>query len=494
MIRDHPGEVRSYLCYWLTGRSTRTLDDAARRLDARLAVAPDDHLAELYLGLVEADLRHDRALGLLERAAEGLAAEKNATGEVYARISVARMQQNRGQLVEAEQALTRGRTAAASAGDPVLVARMDWEDSRQAFMLADYGRSWALASKAASAIRPEAPADLRIGILGSLGASAWSLGRHRDAFVQFEREADLQHAQGNTWGESRARSNMAILGGALLGEGDMSLEEVRRLTQSALDVAVAAGDAWVEGDVRLLMAQDPAIPVSVRREHATWVLNKGGKLERTAEALRRLAALSIEADPNHPAEALAYVERAEAAARESGSPLEVAQSAAARMNRRGQLHPDDLRVVERGVYDIEPAAARAGVLAHVLQPDRARPRGVDRGPRGDRPEAGRNEVPSVVERASVVGRADPDVRRHARLPRGVPGGREAGGDLRRLDDGHERDRRSGAPLGHGRLLPRPRYQRVRRGWIRDAIERNTAYSERVPVKLFLRNIPAQRKR
>ena len=346
LLRDHPGEIKSYLCYWLTGRSLRALDDAARRLDARLALSPDDHLAELYLGLVEADLRHPRAGALFERAAAGLAAGDNRTAEVYAWISLARWRQNQGQHRETADALARGRAAAVASGDPLLLARTDWEDSREAFLLADYGRAWALASKADAAITEEAPADLRIGILGSLGASAWSLGRYRDAYVQFEREAELQHGMRNFWAESRARTNMAILGGALLGEGDMSVDEVRALTRNAFDVAVAAADPWVEGDVRLLLAQDPAIPLTARREHAEWVLRAGGKPERTAEALRRLAALSLEGEPAHPEEALAFVERAEAAARESGSPLEVAQSAVARMNARWTIGPRDRAVAD----------------------------------------------------------------------------------------------------------------------------------------------------
>jgi CHAT domain-containing protein/tetratricopeptide (TPR) repeat protein len=332
LARDHPKEISSYLCYWLTARSLNALDDGARRLDARLAIEPDNHLAELYLGLIEADLHHDRALALFERAAAGLAAERNATGEVYARISIAYIRQGRGDRSAAAEALAQARKTAEASGDPLLVARMDWEESRQAFLTAEYGTAWALASKADAALTPGAPLDLRSGVLASLGATCWALGRHRDAFEYFERQAEILHAAGNLWPESQARSNMAILGGALLAEGDMDVDEVRRLTRAAFDTALAAKNPWVEGDVRLLLAQDPALPYPERVAHLEAVLAKQDKPERVGEALRLLAGLRLQADPADPDAALALIERAESVARGSGSPLEIALSAVARMN------------------------------------------------------------------------------------------------------------------------------------------------------------------
>jgi hypothetical protein len=149
---------------------------------------------------------------------------------------------------------------------------MDWEDSRQAYQIAEYGTAWAFASKADSEVTDAAPLDLRSGVLSVLGATCWALGRHRDALGYFERQAEMLRAGGNSWTESQARSNMAILGGALLGEGDMSAEEVRRLTQRAFDTAVAAGNPWVESDVRLLLAQDPVLPIAARLGHLDAVL------------------------------------------------------------------------------------------------------------------------------------------------------------------------------------------------------------------------------
>ena len=345
-VRDHPEAIESYLCYWLAARKLNALEDAARRLDARLALHPDDHLAELYLGLIEGDLHHERALSLFERAAEGLAAGKNRTGEVYARISVAYVHRASGRREAAAAALAQARKAAEASGDPLLLARMDWEDARQAFAVAEYGTSWALASKAQAAITDKATLDLRSGVLASLGAAAWALGRHRDSFDLFRRQAELLHAAGETWVECQARSNMAVLAGELLAEGDMSIDDVRKLIRSAFDAAVAAKNPWVEADVRALLAEDPGLPLSERLEHSRIMLARAARPERVGKALRSLAVLTLENDPAHPEAALALVERAEKVARESGSPLDVALAAVARSDVRWKIGPRDQAIAD----------------------------------------------------------------------------------------------------------------------------------------------------
>ena len=110
--RDHPKDLPSYLCYWLVARRQKAWPDAARRLDARLALEPDNHLAQLYLGLVELDQRHDRGKDLLVSAADGLEKEKNWTGAVYANISLEIYNQIRRDLPAAEPYLVRAERAA----------------------------------------------------------------------------------------------------------------------------------------------------------------------------------------------------------------------------------------------------------------------------------------------------------------------------------------------------------------------------------------------
>jgi CHAT domain-containing protein len=344
--RDHPKELSSYLCYWVAARRLKAWDDAARRLEARLAVEPTNHLAQLYLGLVKADRGDERAGELFEKAADGLAAEKNFTGEVYARISLAYFHQNLGNLPPAREALSLARRAAEASQDPLLLARTDWEQARLAYLTADYGLAWALAAKAESALTPEAPTDLRIGVPGTLGTVCWALGRYRDALGYFEKQAEMYRQAGNLYMESQSRYNIALLAGQLLGSEGMTLREVRDLARQAFDSAAAAGNPWAENAARLLLAEDPDLDAGIRIEHLETVLRTDHEPAQISEALCLLAVLRLQTEPGRPEAALDLAERAIAVARKSGEPLEIALAHVARMNLRWEIGPREAAIAD----------------------------------------------------------------------------------------------------------------------------------------------------
>ncbi len=101
LVREHPDAIDSYRCYWFVARNTASWEDAQRRLEARLALEPENHRARLILGAIGADLGDVRAEILLGEAAEGFAREGEVEGEVHARVTRAVNLRQRGRLAEA---------------------------------------------------------------------------------------------------------------------------------------------------------------------------------------------------------------------------------------------------------------------------------------------------------------------------------------------------------------------------------------------------------
>jgi CHAT domain-containing protein len=339
--RDHPADLSSYVCYWRVARSLKAWDDAVRRLDARLALEPSNHLARLYLGLIEADRGRERARELIETAAAGLAAQKNYSGAVYGFISMAYYHQYRGDVAAAEEPLRRARQMAEASGDPLLLARMDWEDSRQALYGADYGKAWTLSSKAEAALTPDAPYDLRTGVLATLGAVCWATGRYRESMGYYQKESEIFRQAGDHYSEAGSFRDIALLASRLGPAEGVTLQDVRSLIRKAFNASVAAGNRPAEYAVRLLLAQDPTIDRPTRIGHLETVLSAGASAALVREALRLLAPLRFEEDPGHPEAALELINRAIALSRESGDPREIALACVARMHLRWMVGPRD---------------------------------------------------------------------------------------------------------------------------------------------------------
>jgi len=344
--RAHPDELHSYLCYWVVAQNLKAWDDAARRLDARLALQPEDHLAQLYLGLIEADMNHNRAQGLLESAAAGLDAGKNPTAAVYAWLSLAIYHQIRRHVTLVDGYLQRAQVAAEASGDPMLLARVDHELARQAYQNADYTKAWTLVTKARDEIHDDAPIDLRSRLLGTLGAVCWELGRYRDALDAYERQAALMHDAGNAYLEADARYSLAFLADSLGGEDGVTRDEVRVLARRAFDAAVSSGNRGIENASRLLLAQDDSLPTDVRIAHIEKVLHDDMTRNQVSTALRLFAQIRYHENPGHPEAAFALIDRAIAVAEASGEAAEIAFGYEARMNLRWAAGPRETAIAD----------------------------------------------------------------------------------------------------------------------------------------------------
>jgi CHAT domain-containing protein len=345
--RDHPNDLPSYLCYWLVARSLKSWDDAARRLDARLAVEPDNHLAQLYLALIEADQRHDdRAKALLDSAAAGLDAGPNATAAVYAWLSLEIYSQIRRDMAAAEGYLRRAQAVAERSGDAKLRARIDTELARQAYLKADYTTALALVGKAKDEMPEDAPLDLKSTLLSTLGVVCWELGRYRDSLDYYERQAALLHEAGNVYLESDALYNIAVLTDTLRGDDGITRKEVRELARRAFDASVAGGNRGIENLARLLLAEDNSLPLDVRIHHAEKVLHDEFTRTQVTMALRTLADLRYRENPAHPEISFGLIDRAIAVAEASGDADEIAMGCASRMNLRWETGPREQAIAE----------------------------------------------------------------------------------------------------------------------------------------------------
>ncbi len=255
--REHPDTLEPYMCYWIVGHQSHVLDQAAERLETILTEQPDNGRAELYLGLVEADLGRAGADGRFRSAAGSCAGIGDRLCEVYARQSLVIYLINHRRLDGIEQEFEAADAAALASGDPALIAGVNLERGRLSFERTDYGNAWTWFRRAESALFPDGPARLQARALGGLAGVAWATGRHREALELYTRQAALQTRDGVLSDLAATLSNVSLLGGTLLAEGEMTNDEVRLLQQQALDAARAAASGFVEANVLIQMAQDP---------------------------------------------------------------------------------------------------------------------------------------------------------------------------------------------------------------------------------------------
>ena len=119
----HPRDIHAYLCFYIAVAERPGDFEAARTaLDALLARDPGDPRASLYAGLLAVGAGGDRAESLLRTSAEGFERERDARGEVWARISLGWNVYHRGRPDEGRGELERALEVARAAGDAMLVA------------------------------------------------------------------------------------------------------------------------------------------------------------------------------------------------------------------------------------------------------------------------------------------------------------------------------------------------------------------------------------
>ncbi|MEW6368421.1 MAG: CHAT domain-containing protein [Acidobacteriota bacterium] len=340
LVSAQPDDLASYECFYWTALRTRALATARRYLEALLARDSANHRARLALARISAANGDQDAESLYRAAAEGLAAQGDASSEVVARTELCTFLKRRGRFEEARTELEEAKSTAERSGDPMSIARASIEEGFLAYAMSDYGLAWTSFKRAEPRVFPEGPSDLQSAVLQGIGAVSWATGRYREAFECYGREADLRRAAGDPVTETRARYNMATIAWDLVAEGEMDAGEARRITRTALEAAVRAGNVDAEASARALLAADPTLDPKTAVEECEKALaghRRGGRIDLIVWDLNGLASALLRAAPEAPGRAYRAVDQAIELARSRGALALLADSRITRaaMRERG---------------------------------------------------------------------------------------------------------------------------------------------------------------
>ncbi len=357
LVLGHPDEVDAYRCYFLVALRHRRWNDAATRLEARLAVDPGDALARYALGVIEAYRPGERGLPLLSEAAERLASIGDVRGEARARESLMLVHASLGHSAEAVAERERFTALAERSHDPALDA-----DARLAAGFAAIDSARVARARDLFASLAEDPAvgpDRRARAENGLGNVAWIEGRLEEARRSFERACALNRDAGNRWQVAGEAFNVALVTSRLVEGGRASFEALRAASRVAIEEAHAAGNLQIEAQARLLLADDPRLPLDARIAEADRALELArgfGRPEHVLEALRATARLRL--DRGGPGDRATAAERIDAAisrARDLGSLEQEARSWVMRATWSGarESSPETLESYARAIDLVE---------------------------------------------------------------------------------------------------------------------------------------------
>jgi len=343
-VREQPRRNESYRCFWEVARARKAWDEAARRLEAHLAREPSNWSAKLTLAWVEWDRGGAGVERLFAEAADGFAAEHNATGEVFARLGLAWFLRQRGRAADARPVVERALVAARASDDPLLVARVRIDQGEQAYARSDFGEALAYLGEAEEIATEKRAKDVLAIVIGNQAYGWWELGLYRQSMEAYERQASLYHEMGAQGGaafeESRARANIAELAGSLHTEGQLERSEVVRLAREAVASAVVSGNRVIEANARLFLTQWLAgSDAKAEIERALALARATGDRRTVRFGLRLLARQQVIADPARPAQAYRTIAEELEDARLSGDREDLARGLVMRASMRFRTGP-----------------------------------------------------------------------------------------------------------------------------------------------------------
>ena len=342
LVRDRPEELDSYMCYWFVARGGDP-EGATRALESLLAIDPVNPRARLYLGSIEADLGHERAESLYREAADGFAESREATGEVYARLSLCHVLRRAGRNEEADEELRRSAGVAKASGDEILEARVWLFQAAAATSRGTHGEAIRLLRQAEVVAFPDGPVDLRSGILYRMGYAFWAQGLIAQAFDAYTRQAEMMAEAGDPFEEAAARINAAILSVQLFDRGRTTRDQLIETLGTAAELAARVGNRGAEARARMQRGRYDRNERGLEElGRALAIYREIGDRRGAREASRQMAYALWELKPERRGEAYRLLDEAIEDARSIGDLEELARGL---IGKAGIAHADGDREV-----------------------------------------------------------------------------------------------------------------------------------------------------
>lgn len=311
-----PARYDSYLCYFLAGERTGALGEAAARLERLRA----EGLGGGWPVLVRAHVASSggegpaRTTDLYREAAERLAAEDQALGEVIARTNLRRLYFDRGDRQAADEQVERALRVARRSGDrEALVRASVLEASHLTDLGEDLGRAHRALRRAEDAAFPGGAPGLQQSVLRRFANLSYQLGRYEESVDKLERLVTLTRELGNRGGTAALRYN--ILNGRRAQREERpkagALDEVRELAERTLAAATEEGDRAVAARTHAVLAELLAVADPRRATgHARRCAELASGLDRRLPAMECLAALAGQLAPTQRAASRDALDRA----------------------------------------------------------------------------------------------------------------------------------------------------------------------------------------
>jgi len=343
LVLQQPDQEQGYRCYITLAGRTNGWDEAARRLDALAAVAPDNHLAMLALASVEARRGGTRAESLYIKSIDAFQARSNTAHQVTARLEYATFLGIRRRGAESGEQLQEAMSAAVASGDRVLAATVSMHLARTEYYQARYEAAEQRLLKVREILFREGDQYKQAMWLGVAGSVRWGMGILSTLNDPFE--------------EAVARNNVALLAGRRypLPYSEESRATMIRLVEAARSAAVRGGKRAIEGKSELYMGQLVTGTDNIRDhlDRGLVICRSLGDTEDVLLASRLLAETLFRDEPRDLERGRELMEMAVAIAEQGGSPQDLARTRIVQATlhwellRTGAVSPGDRETVVR---------------------------------------------------------------------------------------------------------------------------------------------------
>ena len=239
---QHPAEETSATCFYGQGSAALPVMEALRRQ------YPHEPWLEFYLAYALAHKDPSRAAALCREAAATFAAKGDSRGQFRAWAELDQLALDARRTAEAETALARAIAISNTSADPALVLRGKVLQAKHKYILSKLEESYHLLKAIKDDVFRDGSYDVAKQWLTFMGNSALELGHRDEAREAYLRLIDLAQRNADRNAEASARYNLANLAVDELDDplSGVGRAEVIRLTQEALDAAIAAPNPTVE--------------------------------------------------------------------------------------------------------------------------------------------------------------------------------------------------------------------------------------------------------